>query len=323
MKQQERESFVFKKRWLDAISVLDEASQLEIFKALAQFGLTGEMPEGASPICHALLISFSAEIQYNDAKYKASIENGKKGGRPTQSIAEKIETQDNPSVEIENPSPTQANPTDEIGENGKPNKTQCKPSVTQPKPNQTQDNPTLTQGNPDLTQQNPTETLNDYDYVNVNEYVNVFSSKSQSIKSPARTREVSPKSEELRNFWKSRFADFWVFGITPERDKLGVEVIDTLIEALEQSASMKRLKFNKATYCYSALANLFFRLKEEDFRDIVWSLQATEDIQSRPWYLLGALINKGSARESYAGIRLEQANFAKLLKEAEHGQEGP
>ncbi len=303
MKEQNRDSFVFKKRWLDAISVLDEASQLEIFKALAQFGLSGEMPADTTPICRALLISFSAEIQYNDAKYKASIENGKKGGRPTQNPVEEITTQDNPSGENENPA--------------KPNNNLNKPSVTQPKPSKTQDIPTE-------TQQNPDETLYDYVYVNeyVNEYVNVFSQSQSNI--TARTREVSPKSEVLREFWKSRFADFWVFGITPERDKLGIEVIDTLIEALLQAGSSKKLTYNKVKYGFLELMKYMLRLTDKDLGDTVWSLQTTEDIQSRPHYILGCLINRAQAAKGVFNVEKPIRDFEALLKEqAEHGQEGP
>ncbi|MBO5022221.1 MAG: hypothetical protein J6C53_01935 [Clostridia bacterium] len=313
MKEQNRDSFVFKKRWLDAISVLDEASQLEIFKALAQFGLSGEMPADTTPVCHALLISFSAEIQYNDAKYKASIENGKKGGRPTQNLTEEIATQDNPSAKIENPTITQDNPSSENENPAKPNNNLNKPSVTQPKPSKTQRNPTE-------TQQNPDETL--YDYVYVNEYVNVFSQSQSNI--TARTREVLPKSEKLRNFWKSRFADFWVFGITPERDKLGIEVIDTLIEALLQASSAKKLTYNKVKYGFVELMKYMLRLTDKDLGDTVWSLQTTEDIQSRPHYILGCLINRAQEAKGVFNVAKPIRDFEALLNEqAEHGKERP
>ena len=315
--KQERESFVFYKNWDDSIRKAPPQLQVELYHALFDYAYTGKRPDNLSWEAEMVLTLIEKNLKNAIERYDAKVENGKRGGRPTQkneTETNQTKTEPNQAVTELNQNQTESNQAEDFGEVEKPNRTEKKPNQNQTKPN---DNLTKTKQN----QTEPKQNLNDYDYVNVNVNDNVFSS-SQSIKSPARTREVSPKSEVLRNFWKERFADFWTFGITPARDKLGMEVIDTLIEALEQSASKKNLKFNKTTYCYSALSNLFLRLKEEDFRDIVWSLQATEDIQSRPWYLLGALINRAEANEPYAGIRLDALNFEKLLKEASDGTKG-
>ena len=77
-----RESFVIYKNWVDAINRLPEECQLEIYKALMEYGLTGKMPDNVSTICSAMLVSFSVSLENSINRYLASIENGKKGGAP-------------------------------------------------------------------------------------------------------------------------------------------------------------------------------------------------------------------------------------------------
>ena len=97
-----RDSFVILKNWANAIEVLPEEYQLETYKALMSYGLTGQMPENVSAITKALLISFSVSMENNITRYNASVENGKKGGRPKK---ETEETQEN----LEKPRKTQEN----------------------------------------------------------------------------------------------------------------------------------------------------------------------------------------------------------------------
>lgn len=77
-----RDSFVIFKNWADAIEALPEEYQLECYKAVAKYGLTGEIPEGISAVSKALLVSFSVGMENSICKYNASVENGKKGGNP-------------------------------------------------------------------------------------------------------------------------------------------------------------------------------------------------------------------------------------------------
>ena len=77
-----RESFVIYKNWVDAINRLPEECQLEIYKSLMEYGLTGKMPDNVSTICSAMLVSFSVSLENSINRYLASIENGKKGGAP-------------------------------------------------------------------------------------------------------------------------------------------------------------------------------------------------------------------------------------------------
>ncbi len=102
-----RDSFVMFKNWSDAINALPEEYQLECYKAVVSFGINGVMPEGLSPVATAMLISFSKGMENNIARYNASVENGKKGGRPpkNENLEKPRETQENldePSKENKN-----------------------------------------------------------------------------------------------------------------------------------------------------------------------------------------------------------------------------
>lgn len=108
-----RDSFVIFKNWADAINALPDEFQLETYKALVKFGTTGEIPEGLSQVANAMLVSFSVGMEKNITRYTASVENGKKGGRPKKE--KPTEETEQPSCENENlekPSKTQENQTE-------------------------------------------------------------------------------------------------------------------------------------------------------------------------------------------------------------------
>lgn len=83
-----RDSFVIFKNWTDAINALPEEYQLEAYKALIEYAITGEIPSQTTAVTKAILISFSVSIQNSICRHKASIENGKKGGRPKKASKE-------------------------------------------------------------------------------------------------------------------------------------------------------------------------------------------------------------------------------------------
>ena len=97
-----RDSFVIFKNWAEAINSLPEEYQLETYKGLVEYGLNGSIPENLSPIANAMLISFSSGMKNNILRYKASVENGKKGGRP-KNPEKPNETQENPEKPNNNP----------------------------------------------------------------------------------------------------------------------------------------------------------------------------------------------------------------------------
>lgn len=99
-----RDSFIIFKNWAEAINALPEENQLETYKALIEYGLHGQMPQDISPVSKAMLISFSVGMENSIAKYNASVENGKLGGRPP-----KDKNLNKPNENLDKPNKTQEN----------------------------------------------------------------------------------------------------------------------------------------------------------------------------------------------------------------------
>lgn len=113
-----RDSFVIFKNWVDAINSLPNKYQLECYKALVEYGMSGEMPEHISPTAKALLISFSVGMENNVRRYVASVENGKKGGRPPKNKPN--ENLEKPKITQQYPNETNTNqhePTHNLNDN--------------------------------------------------------------------------------------------------------------------------------------------------------------------------------------------------------------
>ena len=105
---QKKDGFIFYKSFYDSINALDESMQLEVYKALAEYGLTGEMRDDLSPITKALLTAMIPTIDNANKRYVASVENGKKGGRPKKDkevVQEIKENLEEPRHNLEEPNP--------------------------------------------------------------------------------------------------------------------------------------------------------------------------------------------------------------------------
>ena len=77
--------FVFHDSFLETTLELEKQDKdmaYEYIKAIANYGLYGEMYDGKYPIIKALLITPQASIDAANNRYVKAIENGKKGGRP-------------------------------------------------------------------------------------------------------------------------------------------------------------------------------------------------------------------------------------------------
>lgn len=264
-----RDSFVIFKNWAEAINTLPEEYQLETYKALVSYGLNGVMPEGLSPIAHAMLISFSTGMENNILRYNASVENGKKGGRPKKEI-----TQENLDVHLE--------------ENKKPRETQEnleKPSHNLTKPNETQ--PNLDEPNPNLN-----VNVNDNDNVNVN--------NSQSISNNILSDRVRACAgeDELQQFFTERFKDyFYYWGFDKEDKQTFNEVIQVLSHAVIKSRAGE-LRYFQKLLPIDELCRLIDKLDEQDIHDIVWQVLNNQDIRDRYLYILGALLNRAKEKVS-------------------------
>ena len=102
----ERDSFVFYKSFYEAIKEIDEKNQLQVFVAICEYSLNEKEIE-LTGISKAIFTLIKPNIDSAKARYTASVENGKKGGRP------KKETQQKPSKNLNK---TQQKPSKNLNE---------------------------------------------------------------------------------------------------------------------------------------------------------------------------------------------------------------
>lgn len=84
-----KDSFVFYKSFYDAIQKIPEEFQLELYNAIFKYSLEGIEPTNLSDIPQAMFTLIRPNIDSSQRRYTASVENGKKGGRPRKQVLEK------------------------------------------------------------------------------------------------------------------------------------------------------------------------------------------------------------------------------------------
>lgn len=127
----ERDSFIFYNSFYQAISELPESDRLAVYDAIAQYSLSGEMPE-LSGVGKAIMTLIRPQIDANQRRYengRKGAEHGNKGGRPRKNDAgqnpEETPKEENENPEItpkkpqENPNET-PNVNDNVKENSSP-----------------------------------------------------------------------------------------------------------------------------------------------------------------------------------------------------------
>lgn len=122
----ERNTFIFYKSFLDSINELTDDLQFELFKAIANYGIYGEIQSDASPVCKALMVSFKPVIDSANKSYDTKVENGRRGGRPKKSehqqeIENRNETEKNRIKTEKNRTITENNLTETEKNRKKPN----------------------------------------------------------------------------------------------------------------------------------------------------------------------------------------------------------
>lgn len=269
----QRDSFVIFKNWVDAIDTLPEENRYETFKALADYGLSGQMPENISQITRALLCSFSAGVERNLERYQANVENGKKGGRPKK--IKKDCKKDKKLDETFNNSKTEQNPE---------------------KPNETEQNPTITQKNltdTDTVTDTDTDTVSVSETVTVNDTVIDEQTVSQSINNKiylSRLRGCEDK-EKMKELFTENFKDFFpTRGYSEQNKRLFYEVIDVLITAVLR-ARKGNFRFQMETIDEEKLLYYISQLDGESIFRVVWQLLCNDTIINRPPYILSTCFN--------------------------------
>jgi len=103
-----KESIVFYKSFFEAIQNIPQEEQLKLYNAIFSYSFTEIEPDIEEGIAKAMFILMKPNIDSANARYKASVENGKKGGRP------KKETQQKPNKNLNK---TQQKPSQNLNDN--------------------------------------------------------------------------------------------------------------------------------------------------------------------------------------------------------------
>ena len=107
----QKESFIFYKSFYEAIKKIPEEYQLEIYNAISSYCFDGKKPENLSGVAEAMFILMKPNIDSAEKRYNASVENGKKGGRPR-----KNDSQEKPNNNLNK---TQGKPNNNLNETQK------------------------------------------------------------------------------------------------------------------------------------------------------------------------------------------------------------
>ena len=95
----EKESTVFYKSFFDAIKNIPQEEQLQVYNAIFEYSFYEKTPKLNDGIAKALFTIMKPNIDSANARYRASVENGRKGGRPKKENLE--ETQQKPKENLE------------------------------------------------------------------------------------------------------------------------------------------------------------------------------------------------------------------------------
>lgn len=97
--------------YYEALHPLPDEQRLKMYDAIFDFAFAGREPEGLEPILNGYFLLLKPNIQSSIRHYKCSVENGEKGGRPSNGNKpgkNPEETQEKPS---RNPAETQEKPS--------------------------------------------------------------------------------------------------------------------------------------------------------------------------------------------------------------------
>ena len=254
-----RDSFVIFSNWAEAINTLPDEYQLETYKALMEYGMSGKIPDNLSAICKAMLVSFSVGMENSICRYNASIENGKKGGAPKGNQNARKKEKESEEDNEKQPKTTQNN-------------------LEQPKTSENNLN------------------VNDNDNVNVNDNkISEFNKEINNVFDNKRTHthenkeRVSIKTDKEREEYLVMFDDAFAFLSGKFRDA-GLEIIDTLIEARRVACTFEGLKFNHKSIGKISFDDMVKHLSSEKIIEIAGQLALNEEIKNRPYYILGCLV---------------------------------
>lgn len=131
----------------------------------------------------------------------------------------------------------------------------------------------------------------------------IFSNKSNrftnfdTLSSNERVRCFS--QNERRQYTDVLFKDFFKYYPSGKIFDVGIEIVDTMIEMLNQSSTERGLVFQLKHYTAKRLSDIYLNITNKEFINIVFNVCFKENIENRSAYIAGAILNAGR-RISYS-----------------------
>ena len=114
---------------------------------------------------------------------------------------------------------------------------------------------------------------------------NVFNTSYEGIKQRAKEH-----TEEERQPYKNYYAVMYMWQ-NRDMEKVSNEIIDTMIDALEQSSTQQGLIFKELTYYKDDVINILLNINKQSFESICISLLHKATV-NKAYYILSCLINQ-------------------------------
>lgn len=109
--EEERKGFIFYKSFYEAIKSTPKESQLEAYNAIFEYAFNGTSPEPSDGTARAMFILMKPNIDSAASRYRANVENGRKGGRPKGNQNTQEQSENSQKKPKQNPIETQNKPT--------------------------------------------------------------------------------------------------------------------------------------------------------------------------------------------------------------------
>lgn len=242
------ERMTFFRSYLEGVEGFDDATQLEILKAILRYGLYNEEPENLSPVARLAFTYARPSLEKSAHKAEVSRANGNVGGRP------KKESQKEPTE-------TQENPT-------KPTETQEEPKKTSDYRHKTIDNDI---DNGQIYYGDKREDANASKRETVDALIQRWNGYSNRGSIPT-VRSVTKDSK----VWKSIFARV---------DAVGIDTVNEVMDMVFESDYLRGMKTDWcAKFDWVFLPSNFDKIRNGNYRNVKQSPQGFSSSQERGGY---------------------------------------
>lgn len=202
----------------EAMKSLPDGERLALYDSICEYSLNGKEPENLSPIANSLFVLMKPNIDSSNRRYRASVENGKKGGAPVGNQNARKQPKNN---QTDNQRKNQKNNHDSDLDSDYDSECECdSDSTPAPAPYGLYENVFLTPAEHEALTADIPEVERVIDKLSIH-----IASTGRKYESHAATvRKWAMEDAERQKRTASRSGGDWCSGITPEDYKNDIDV---------------------------------------------------------------------------------------------------